>query len=117
MRCPIDNTNLMMTDRNGIEIDYCRKCRGLVRGELDKIIERSTQIEDQYSQSSKRSGYSPPAQASYQPKQFDDDDYERKVERYMTQRERKRKSFLGDMFDIFEAPAASRRESRFQRYG
>ena len=34
-----------MTDRNGIEIDYCPDCRGvwLDRGELDKIIERSTQ--------------------------------------------------------------------------
>ena len=32
-----------MTDRNGIEIDYCPDCRGvwLDRGELDKIIERS----------------------------------------------------------------------------
>jgi Zn-finger nucleic acid-binding protein len=34
-----------MTDRNGVEIDYCPECRGvwLDRGELDKIIERSTQ--------------------------------------------------------------------------
>ena len=33
-----------MTDRQGVEIDYCPKCRGvwLDRGELDKIIERST---------------------------------------------------------------------------
>lgn len=32
-----------MTDRQGVEIDYCPKCRGvwLDRGELDKIIERS----------------------------------------------------------------------------
>jgi Zn-finger nucleic acid-binding protein len=36
-----------MTDRQGIEIDYCPKCRGvwLDRGELDKLIERSTQYE------------------------------------------------------------------------
>lgn len=34
-----------MTDRSGIEIDYCPDCRGvwLDRGELDKIIDRSTQ--------------------------------------------------------------------------
>ena len=33
-----------MTDRQGIEIDYCPQCRGvwLDRGELDKLIERST---------------------------------------------------------------------------
>ena len=43
MQCPIDGTQLVMTDRAGVEIDYCPKCRGvwLDRGELDKIIERS----------------------------------------------------------------------------
>jgi Zn-finger nucleic acid-binding protein len=45
MNCPNDNTTLTMTDRAGIEIDYCPQCRGvwLDRGELDKIIERSEQ--------------------------------------------------------------------------
>ncbi len=45
MKCPIDNETLVMTDRNGVEIDYCPKCRGvwLDRGELDKIIERSAE--------------------------------------------------------------------------
>jgi len=46
MKCPnCKDINLVMTDRNGIEIDYCPECRGvwLDRGELDKIIERSTQ--------------------------------------------------------------------------
>jgi len=44
MQCPIDGSELVMTDRQGVEIDYCPKCRGvwLDRGELDKIIERST---------------------------------------------------------------------------
>ncbi|WP_010141818.1 TFIIB-type zinc ribbon-containing protein [Oceanicola sp. S124] len=43
MRCPVDGTELLMTDRQGVEIDYCPTCRGvwLDRGELDKIIERS----------------------------------------------------------------------------
>lgn len=43
MNCPIDNATLVMSDRNGIEIDYCPQCRGvwLDRGELDKIIERA----------------------------------------------------------------------------
>lgn len=45
MPCPIDGTQLVMSERSGIEIDYCPNCRGvwLDRGELDKIIERSTQ--------------------------------------------------------------------------
>jgi len=44
MKCPTDGTTLTMSERGGIEIDYCPECRGvwLDRGELDKIIERST---------------------------------------------------------------------------
>jgi Zn-finger nucleic acid-binding protein len=43
MKCPIDQTDLVMTDRQGVEIDYCPTCRGvwLDRGELDKIIDRA----------------------------------------------------------------------------
>ena len=44
MKCPTCPTReLVMTDRSGIEIDYCPSCRGvwLDRGELDKLIERS----------------------------------------------------------------------------
>lgn len=43
MKCPIDGVELVMADRQGVEIDYCPSCRGvwLDRGELDKIIERS----------------------------------------------------------------------------
>ncbi len=58
MKCPNDQTTLQMTDREGIEIDYCPECRGvwLDRGELDKIIERS---------------------ASWQPERDRDDDRDR----------------------------------------
>jgi Zn-finger nucleic acid-binding protein len=43
MNCPHCNVTLLMTDKHGVEIDYCPKCRGiwLDRGELEKIIERS----------------------------------------------------------------------------
>ncbi len=43
MECPTDGATLVMSERSGIEIDYCPTCRGvwLDRGELDKIIERS----------------------------------------------------------------------------
>ena len=43
MACPIDGATLVMSERSGIEIDYCPQCRGvwLDRGELDKIIERN----------------------------------------------------------------------------
>ena len=44
MKCPACHIDLNMTERQGIEIDYCPQCRGvwLDRGELDKMIERST---------------------------------------------------------------------------
>ena len=43
MKCPVCTIDLQMSERQGIEIDYCPQCRGvwLDRGELDKIIERS----------------------------------------------------------------------------
>lgn len=43
MKCPIDSVDLVMTERSGVEIDYCPKCRGvwLDRGELDKILDRA----------------------------------------------------------------------------
>ncbi len=43
MKCPACNVALVMSERQGIEIDYCPECRGiwLDRGELDKIIQRS----------------------------------------------------------------------------
>ncbi|MBP1326313.1 Zn-finger nucleic acid-binding protein [Leucobacter exalbidus] len=43
MNCPSDGTTLLMSERQGIEIDYCPQCRGvwLDRGELDKILERA----------------------------------------------------------------------------
>lgn len=45
MKCPTcPDTALVMSDRQGVEIDYCPQCRGvwLDRGELDKIIERTS---------------------------------------------------------------------------
>ena len=43
MSCPVCRVPLVMSERQGVEIDYCPQCRGvwLDRGELDKVIERS----------------------------------------------------------------------------
>ena len=49
MECPVCKTvNLVMSERQGIEIDYCPQCRGvwLDRGELDKLIERGDHDDD-----------------------------------------------------------------------
>ena len=49
MACPVDGATLVMSERSGIEIDYCPTCRGvwLDRGELDKIIERNNEASAQ----------------------------------------------------------------------
>ena len=43
MKCPIDDSPLSVSAREGVEIDFCPQCRGvwLDRGELDKIIDRA----------------------------------------------------------------------------
>lgn len=42
IKCPVCVIPLIIADRQGIEVDYCEKCRGvwLERGELDKVIAR-----------------------------------------------------------------------------
>jgi Zn-finger nucleic acid-binding protein len=46
MRCPTDGAELVMAERQGVEIDYCPSCRGiwLDRGELDKILDRAAGV-------------------------------------------------------------------------
>ena len=44
MKCPVcTGLDLILAERQGVEIDYCPECRGvwLDRGELDKLVERS----------------------------------------------------------------------------
>ena len=63
MQCPCcPDTSLVMSERQGVEIDYCPRCRGvwLDRGELDKLIERSAQ----QAQPAAPSPALPPAQAT-----------------------------------------------------
>ena len=85
MKCPNCNVNLVMTERSGVEIDYCPECRGiwLDRGELDKIIDRSSQQDNTTTPyESNRPKY---------PNQ-DNKQYDYKM--------KKRDSFLGDLFDF-----------------
>lgn len=94
MQCPVcDGVDLAMTTREGIEIDYCPKCRGvwLDRGELDKIIERSTpapEVAAPQPQRHREDKYpdQPRAHHGY----GDRDNYKRK----------KKKSLLGELFDF-----------------
>jgi uncharacterized protein len=127
MQCPHDQTVLQMTERQGIEIDYCPTCRGvwLDRGELDKIIERASppsRPETQRSESrqdprtegagypagypeaptypqypaSGRSPRSPDSPDDY----YGRDDYSGRGYDSRYQHKKKRKSFLGNLFDF-----------------
>lgn len=92
MNCPIDNTELRISERQGIEIDYCPKCRGiwLDRGELDKLLERATQ--PGYAEPRESSGYERDRE------RYDDDRSYRGSSDY--DRRKRRRSFLEDLFDF-----------------
>ncbi len=100
MRCPVDNETLVMSDRNGVEIDYCPKCRGvwLDRGELDKIIERAAApvVQPEPPREMRRE----PERLSDDRQRDDDDRYRYGDERYPDHRKKKRKDFLSDLFDF-----------------
>jgi uncharacterized protein len=100
MKCPVcPDATLAMSNREGIEIDYCPSCRGvwLDRGELDKIIERSA---------AEQSAPAPaPAVQRSEPyrdgdrdrgRDYDDDDRYREHGYH----KRRRKGLLGDLFDF-----------------
>ena len=93
MKCPTDEVDLVMAERQGIEIDYCPKCRGvwLDRGELDKIIERSVPAAAAPQQAPDYRRQEPPRHGEYR-----DDDKPHHGE----YRHKKRKSFLGEIFDF-----------------
>ena len=93
MQCPICNVSLQMTDRQGIEIDYCPQCRGvwLDRGELDKLIERSTRTDPVAPPSGQfgQPGFSGHAGSSG-----------RRDESYEPRKHKKKKSFWTEIFDF-----------------
>lgn len=82
-----------MSDRQGIEIDYCPKCRGiwLDRGELEKLIEKATLSKDDSSRRTSRHD-----------SDYDDDDRrdDRRDDSSKHGRYKKRESWLSDIFDF-----------------
>jgi Zn-finger nucleic acid-binding protein len=98
MNCPVCKIELKIAERQGIEIDFCPQCRGvwLDRGELDKIIERSilVPLEEGRDSDDRRDIRH----------HRDDDRDDRKWQKYSDDhgeyRGRRRKSFLGELFDF-----------------
>jgi uncharacterized protein len=93
MPCPVCNVPLVMSDRQGVEIDYCSQCRGvwLDRGELDKIIERSAN-------DAQPARAAPPPQQP-QPTNYPPQGYPQQGYGQHDYRHKKRKSFLQELFD------------------
>ena len=98
MKCPNCNVDLVMADRQGVEIDYCPNCRGvwLDRGELDKIIERAIPAEPAPAQppppSYRGGGYPPPYYEGGEGGEAGEHGY--------YHGRRRRRSFLSDIFDF-----------------
>ena len=90
MPCPVCKTALVMSERQGVEIDYCPQCRGvwLDRGELDKILERSAAVE---------TAAAPRPAAAPQPRYDDDRRHDPNYGRGHGYK--RRKSFLEELFD------------------
>jgi uncharacterized protein len=95
MHCPVDNELLQMSERSGVEVDYCPRCRGiwLDRGELDKILERAERelrpVAGAFERDDRRRD------------RDDDDDWRDRDRSYGHDRpRRKRKNFLSEMLEF-----------------
>ena len=106
MECPVcKNVQLLMSDRQGIEIDYCPNCRGvwLDRGELDKIIERSVGQQPAAATPAPAGpqgtgwGHAPQQQQPHQP-QHQQHGYPHPHHGY--HKKKKKEGFLSDLFDF-----------------
>jgi uncharacterized protein len=90
MKCPKCNVTLLMSEKKGIEIDYCPDCRGiwLDRGELEKIIEKTASSE-----------FNPPdnyREPGIEPMRHHDDDDHHDSHSY---KYGKKRNFLSELFD------------------
>ncbi|MBX9455698.1 MAG: zf-TFIIB domain-containing protein [Rhizobium sp.] len=101
MLCPTCRVALVMSERSGIEIDYCPQCRGiwLDRGELDKIIERSAR-ESAPAPQPQQQGYAQTSHQQPQQHQQPQNHQQGYDSRYQQPYGQKRKkSFLEELFD------------------
>ena len=91
MKCPNCNVDLVMSERSGIEIDYCPQCRGvwLDRGELDKIIERNT-----------KEDFTTPVRGDISRERDYNRERDERDDDYYKHKRNKKGGLLGDLFDF-----------------
>ena len=96
MKCPIDDSPLSVSSREGVEIDFCPQCRGvwLDRGELDKILDRAATT-----YAAPPSSYQPPDDRRRDDR-YDDDRRDDDRGDYDRGRKRRKRGFLDDLFDF-----------------
>ncbi|MGY8527170.1 TFIIB-type zinc ribbon-containing protein [Paracidovorax citrulli] len=105
MDCPVcPQTTLVMSERQGVEIDYCPKCRGvwLDRGELDKILERAAAEQAPVAQAAPAQAPAQPAARPYDAghdRGYRGDDRYRNDDRYREQKHYRKKSIWHELFD------------------
>lgn len=85
LRCPNCSTQMLLSSKNGVEIDNCPRCKGvwLDRGELEKITSLQNRYDDDH------------FQKYHHGREYNDDDDD-----YYYRRKHKKKSFFGDLFDF-----------------
>lgn len=88
MKCPVcKDVTLLMSEKKGIEIDYCPECRGiwLDRGELEKLLEKENEV----------------ICHDYDNRDYEKYDKDSKYEKNEKHTKRKKESIFGEIFDMF----------------
>lgn len=92
MKCPMCSVGLQISDRSGLEIEYCPDCRGvwLGRGALDKIVERAAMLSV------------PQSGQETRPRDRYDDKHYLGVGRSHGEKKKKRGGWLSELFEFGE---------------
>ena len=108
MKCPVcKDVTLLMSEKKGVEIDYCPECRGiwLDRGELEKLIEKEETYNREhyeYKRESKEYRDNKYDDKYAERNRYHDDDYDDKYDKDgKYSKKRRKESFMGEIFDIF----------------
>jgi Zn-finger nucleic acid-binding protein len=99
MKCPVDGATLAMTERSGVEIDYCPECRGvwLDRGELDNLIAAGSSQRGDYDERQYPSSHDDHRDERHDDRRED----QHSGDQQRPDQKRRRGSFLEDVFGGF----------------